>query len=125
MTGNNRKLGAGPWALIAFGGAVLVLLVGWAIASGTTGSVYGIGWMMPGAWGGMGAMMPLMLLGMALFWVALILGIVALVRWIVGARSTRPDERRDALEVARRRYAHGEIPREEFERIRHDLTHAA
>lgn len=125
VVSGKRKLGAGWWALIAFCAAVLVMLIGWAIASGTAGYGDGVGWMMPGVWGWMGAVMPLMLLGMALFWAAIILGLVALVRWIVSLSGGRPAESVDALELARRRYARGEISREEYERIREVLGRAA
>ena len=73
---------------------------------------------MPWFWG-MG-----MLLGMAvffLFWALVLAGLVLLIRWLwVQARPTfRADE--SALEILKRRYARGEITREEFESIRRDL----
>jgi putative membrane protein len=54
---------------------------------------------------------------MVLFWVAVV--------WLF-ARFVRPGDQgisRDesAIEIARRRYARGEISREEFEQIRRDL----
>jgi putative membrane protein len=69
-------------------------------------------WWMSGAWG-IG-----MLLTMLIFWGALIIGVVALVRWLSagGARSDR------ALEILRERYARGEIDREEFEARKRDLS---
>jgi putative membrane protein len=73
---------------------------------------------MPWFWG-MG-----MLFGMALFflfWALVLAGLVLLIRWMwVQARPTpRADEL--ALEILKRRYARGEITREEFETIRRDL----
>lgn len=59
---------------------------------------------------------------MLLWWVLIILGIVILVRWL--ARSpghpTWPREE-TALEVLKKRYAKGEIGREEFEQKKRDL----
>ena len=61
---------------------------------------------------------------MMLFWAA----VIGLVVWLV-IRLTRrrgPNERgngrRTPLEIARERYARGEISREEFEQIRKDLS---
>jgi putative membrane protein len=68
----------------------------------------GMGWWM--LWG---------MLMMSLFWAV----IVGLVVWGV-ARLTRDRSGRDEtpLEIARRRYAGGEITREEFEQLRSDLS---
>ena len=57
-----------------------------------------------------------------LFWVA----VIALAAWVVS--TFRPGEGRNergALDIARERYARGDIPREEFERMRDDLQKAA
>jgi putative membrane protein len=56
-----------------------------------------------------------------LFWALVLAGLVLLIRWLwVQARPTsRADE--SALEILKRRYARGEITREEFESIRRDL----
>ena len=63
------------------------------------------------------------LLGM-LFWVAVIVGVVALVVWAVrsagrGASAAAPGG--DALTVLKLRYARGEITREQFEQMRNDI----
>lgn len=123
MRERHRGLGAGRWALLAFGAAIVVMLVGWVLTSGTAG--YGAGWMMPGARGNMAAVAPLMFVGMVLVWVAVSLGVVALVRWESGSASRQAGAAPEALEIARQRYARGEISREEYERIRDDLTRAA
>jgi len=71
----------------------------------------GDGW----GWVWMAFMMPMMLI----FWGGLILLVVWLVRrW--PERGAPHDV--DAIEIARRRYARGEINREELEQIRRDLT---
>ena len=68
---------------------------------------------MDGSWAIFGMVM------MIAFWV----GVVALAIWAIESfrpRSGRTGE--TALDIARRRYAAGEISREEFEQIRRDLT---
>ena len=65
-----------------------------------------------------------MFLGMGLFvlfWVLVLAGLILLIRWLwVQARPTAKAEE-SALEILKRRYARGEITREEFEAIRRDL----
>lgn len=55
-----------------------------------------------------------------LFWASIVWLLVSVIRPQRG-----PVERDDALTIARRRYASGEITREEFERIRDDLAGTA
>lgn len=57
---------------------------------------------------------------MLLFWGFVILGLVALVRWLAqsGTGKTRG---KTALDLLKERYARGDIEREEFERKRTDL----
>ena len=125
-------IGLGTWALVALGGSLLLMLLGWATA-GPAGQAAGVGsgygGMMPwagygGMMGGSGGMGTLMLLSMLLFWAAAILGLVALVRWAAGLPWGRTEAMgdTDALEVTRRRYARGEITRDEYLRIRDDLA---
>lgn len=52
------------------------------------------------------------------FWGAVVYLIVALVRG--SGRSSTPEE--DAVAILKRRYARGEIGREEYERMRRDLA---
>lgn len=59
-----------------------------------------------------------------LFWVAVIVGIVFLIRWVILSTrdSGRPKGERDsALDILRSRYAKGEIDRQEFEEKKQDL----
>lgn len=72
---------------------------------------YGWGW-------GMGFGM----IGVVLFWVLVILGIVVLVKWIGGA-SAGPGQSpaKTALDILKERYARGEIGREEFEQKKRDI----
>ncbi len=76
---------------------------------------YGNGWM----WFGM--------VLMVVFWIAVIFLIVWAIRQFSGrpsaASGTPPGApRSNALDIARERYARGEISKEEYERIRRDLT---
>ena len=47
-------------------------------------------------------------------------GIIALVRYTGSAKAT--DQKHNPVDIARERYARGEITREEYEQIRKDLT---
>jgi putative membrane protein len=59
---------------------------------------------------------------MVLFWGLVIIGIVAITRWVFEGRSWKTEPReRTALDILKERYARGEIDREEFEQKRHDL----
>jgi putative membrane protein len=55
-----------------------------------------------------------------IFWVLLITGLAFLIRWIAvsAARGKKDDT---ALDILKKRYARGEINKEEFERIKTDL----
>ncbi|MFI5341971.1 MAG: SHOCT domain-containing protein [Candidatus Methylomirabilales bacterium] len=83
--------------------------------------------MMPGSgmmgWGwyggyGMGVVGGLLML---LFWGLIIVGLVLGVRWLWdhGRSGTGPAEA--PLDILKRRYARGEITKEEFERMKQDL----
>jgi putative membrane protein len=58
-----------------------------------------------------------------LVWVALLGGIAAIMVWATRQYATRAGSGRseDALEILRRRYAQGEITREQFEQMKKDL----
>ena len=59
--------------------------------------------------------------------ILIVIGIVSLIRWIVSTSNTAVDIERNlngdkkALEILNRRYAKGEISKEEFEQIKKDL----
>jgi putative membrane protein len=56
---------------------------------------------------------------MILFWGLLIIGTVAIARWVLEGRSTDTEPReRTGLDILKERYAHREIHREEFEQER-------
>ncbi len=66
--------------------------------------------------------MPMMgfgMLFMALFWVALIVGGVLLVKWLMGPGAIGRED--SALEILKKRYARGEINKQEFEERKRDL----
>ena len=79
---------------------------------GDMGTMMGWG----GGWGFLGA------LHMLLWWVLIILGIVVLVKWLVGSKrdASMPSDR--ALEILRERYAGGEIDKDEFDKRKTDLA---
>ncbi len=70
------------------------------------------GWGFGGWFGGM--------IMMVLFWIVVVVGIVALIRWVSGQS---PGERSSpsALEILKKRYARGEITKEEFENMKKDI----
>ncbi len=65
---------------------------------------FGGGWIMMLAW-----------------WVLIILGIIALVKWLAGQKS-QPKTEDSALEILKRRYASGKISKQEFEEKKKDLA---
>ncbi len=69
---------------------------------------YGMGWM-------------LMTL---VFWILLIAGVVLLVLWIVGksSRGVRSAPEESALDILKKRYARGEITREQYEEMKSDIS---
>ncbi len=58
--------------------------------------------------------------GMVLFWG----GLIALTVWGIAKLTKRSDSasKRDPLDIAKERYARGEISKEEFEQIKRDLS---
>ncbi len=102
-------------------GVLLIAAFGFSIL---TGGMMGPAMMEPGmtmgtrgwAWGlGMG----LGGLAMLAFWGALIVGVVVLVRALGGGSGRRWHA--SPIDVLKRRYAAGEITREQYEQIRQDL----
>lgn len=60
---------------------------------------------------------------MILFWVVIIVGIALLVKALVGNEAKTKDSAKDsAFETLRRRYAKGEIDKNEFEQKKKDLA---
>ncbi len=57
---------------------------------------------------------------MAIFWILMILGIMYLVRLMSGGGKKEKKEE-TAIDILKKRYARGDITREEFDRIKDDL----
>jgi putative membrane protein len=58
---------------------------------------------------------------MILFWVLVLIGMVYLFKWI--AESTRKNAREETpMEILKKRYAKGEISKDEFDKIKDDLS---
>ena len=106
---------------------VLIVLLGPLLGAGMMGPGMMWGYGAPGtpstgggwAWG---LAMGLGWLAMLAFWGAQIVGVVLLVRWLAsatGGPSHGPGD--SALEIIKRRYAAGEITRDEFEQMRQTL----
>jgi len=93
-----------------------------SLAQGYGGGV-GMGTGMMG-WGmgfGMGWLWTIL---MILFWVAVIAGVILLIKWLIHSlrEPSNPDrEQESALEILKKRYARGEIDKEEFEKRKKDL----
>lgn len=108
---------------LIIGGIIVAILIILPLVFGlTSGWQYG-GWGMmgPGMMGGFGWMwfMPIFFI---LFWGLVIWGIVALVRGLSGSRGSDSSKADSALEVLKRRYARGEISKEEYEEKKKDLV---
>jgi putative membrane protein len=83
---------------------------GYGQGPGMMGWGYGMGW--------------LSMILMALFWVAVIVGIIFLIRWLFVSRGTKvhgATSEDPPLEILKRRYARGEINKEEFEQRKRDF----
>lgn len=75
---------------------------------------YGMGPGMMWGWWGIGWIF------MILFWGFVILCLILLVRWLIGmGKTSRPEE--TPLDILKKRYARGEIDKEEFEQKKKDL----
>jgi putative membrane protein len=107
-------------ALRTFITAVYLSEASYAFAQGPGGG-YGMGPGMMG-WGyGMGWFMSVIMVG---FWIAVIAGVVLLVRWVVSVveKDRGPQPQETALDILKRRYAQGEITKEEYEKIKKDIS---
>jgi putative membrane protein len=59
-------------------------------------------------------------LTMIIFWVLVIIAIVYLVRYL-GKGSSRHEQQEKPLDILKKRYAKGEITKDEYDRMRNDL----
>lgn len=77
----------------------------------------GYGWNNMMGWGGFGI---LGWVSMILFWLLLVLGVVALVKWFTSGSKTSGSK--TPLEILKERYANGEIDKKKFERMKKDIV---
>jgi putative membrane protein len=109
---------------LIIGGVIVAILIIVPLVFGLISGWQDGGWGMmgPGMMGGFGWMwfMPIFFI---LFWGLVIWGIVALVRGLSGSRGADsvPPTADSALEILKRRYARGEINKEEYEEKKKDL----
>jgi putative membrane protein len=108
----------------SFAAATAALATGLAAAPIAFAQSYGYGYGPGGMMGGYGwgSGWGFGLIGMVLWWVLIVLGIVLLAKWLfsggLGAGRASGDR---ALEILKERYARGEIDKQEFEEKKRDL----
>lgn len=104
---------------------VLVILILQTLAIFTFAQGHGTGYDMWSGmmnWGyGMGWGWSIIMIA---FWIAVIIGIIFLIRWVVLSTDRRHDTKAEdsSLEILQKRYAKGEINKEEFEEKKKDLV---
>ncbi len=103
---------------LIIGGIIVAVLIILPTVSGLIWGGHGVGWGMMGGFGWWW-FMPIF---MILFWGLVIWGIVALVRGVRGSRDADSSKEDSALEVLKKRYARGEINKDEYEEKKRDLV---
>jgi putative membrane protein len=59
---------------------------------------------------------------MWLFWIAVIIGLALLIKWIVQqSKAVVPKVKEDPIDILKKRYAKGEIDKDEYEQKKRDL----
>ena len=109
-----RSFAAATAALAAgLAAAPIAFAQGYGYGYGPGGMMGGYGW---GGGSGFG------IIGMLLWWVLIVLGIVLLAKWLFGGGPGGGRTSGDrALEILKERYARGEIDKQEFEEKKRDL----
>ncbi|HXX57088.1 MAG TPA: SHOCT domain-containing protein [Thermodesulfovibrionales bacterium] len=106
--------------LLALGGFVPLLLSGFTPVVESWERSFHWNWEPSGFWAGTFFLIPIFF--MIALWVSFIIGIIYFVRWVMST-GKRPEMKSEetALDVLKKRYAKGEISKEEFERIKQDI----
>lgn len=105
--------------------AQLFTYLEWIVLPTTQRGEYPPGWGpgMMGSWGYgmMGWFGPIMML---VFWGLIILALILLIRWLWGISQSKTEvkESESPMDILKRRYASGEVDREEFEQKKRDLS---
>lgn len=84
------------------------------------GEGFGPGMMM--GWGyGMGWFWPILMIAVS---VSVVVGVILLIRWVVMStdKGRAPRTEESALDILKKRYARGEIGKEDYERIKKDIS---
>ncbi len=83
---------------------------GYGMGPGMMGWGWGMGW--PGA------------VLMVIFWIAVIVVVIFFVRWLALStnRGRRDASEESALDILKKRYARGEINKDEYEKIKKDIS---
>jgi putative membrane protein len=59
---------------------------------------------------------------MILWWILIIVGIVVLVKWVLGSSASQGGSTGKALDILKERYARGEIDEQEYQKKKQDLS---
>lgn len=97
-----------------FSSTTLAFAQGQAQGYGMGPGMMGWGWGMGWPWAVM----------MFIFWIAVIVGVVFFVRWLalLSNKSHRGASEDSALDILKKRYAGGEINKDEYEKIKKDIS---
>jgi len=100
---------------MADGDMMQMMMGGWSspLGNNSTNNMMNFGFM---PFGGFGWIF------MILWWVLIIAGIVALIKWLTNRSRGTNNHEKSALEILKKRYAEGEIDRKEFEDKKKDLS---
>ena len=55
------------------------------------------------------------------FWLAVLVAVILLIRWLIQSKPGEQSQPENSLEILKKRYARGEIDKEEFEQKKRDL----